>query len=64
MTRFDLAQGSHQATTTQYIHEVRLSENSGRKLQQHTHLGPHDRNFLARINSENYLRGATERNTR
>ena len=26
--------------------------------------GPQDRNFLARINNENFLRGATERNTR
>ena len=26
--------------------------------------GPHDRNFLARINNENFLRGANERNTR
>ena len=28
------------------------------------HQGPHDRKFLARINYENFLRGATERNTR
>ena len=27
-------------------------------------MGPHDRNFLARINNENFLRGPTERNTR
>ena len=27
-------------------------------------LGPHDRNFLARINNENFLRCANERNTR
>ena len=26
--------------------------------------GPYDRNFLVRINNENFLRGATERNTR
>ena len=26
-------------------------------------LGLHDRNFRARINNENFLRGATERNT-
>ena len=27
-------------------------------------LGTHDKNFLARINNENFLRGATERNIR
>ena len=27
-------------------------------------LGPHDQNFLVRINNENFLRGATKRNTR
>ena len=26
--------------------------------------GPHDKNFLALINNENFLRGATEQNTR
>ena len=26
--------------------------------------GPHDRNFFARINNENFLSGANERNTR
>ena len=29
-----------------------------------TNQGPHDRNFLARSNNENFLRGAIERNTR
>ena len=35
-----------------------------KKLPQVTNQGPHDRNFLARINNENFLSGANERNTR
>ena len=33
-------------------------------IQIKRNLGPHDRNLFVRINNENFLRGATERNTR